>query len=75
MFDLLKQIGKPDIGPRYLRQILVARARVQGFLVFDFIDRYSEARSHILNLINDQKSYLSDKKTKRNYCPKKSVAV
>ena len=38
-----------------MRQILVARARVQGFLVFDFIDRYSEARSHILNLINDSK--------------------
>ena len=53
--SLADKIGKPDIGPRYLRQILVARARVQGFLVFDFIDRYSEARSHILNLINDSK--------------------
>lgn len=51
--SLADKIGKPDIGPRYFRQILVARARVQGFLVFDFIDCYPEARSHIRNLISD----------------------
>ncbi len=33
--SLADKIGKPDIGPRYLRQILGNRARVQGFLVFD----------------------------------------
>ena len=51
--SLADKIGKPDIGPRYLRQILVARARVQGFLVFDFIDRYPETKNYILNLINE----------------------
>jgi NADPH-dependent curcumin reductase CurA len=51
--SLADKIGKPDIGPRYLRQILVARARVQGFLVFDFVDRYPEARTHIRNLVSD----------------------
>ena len=51
--SLADKIGKPDIGRRYFRQILVARARVQGFLVVDFIDCYPEARSHIRNLISD----------------------
>lgn len=30
-------------GPRVHRQLLVARARMQGFLVFDYKDRYPEA--------------------------------
>ncbi len=30
-------------GPRVNRQLLVARARMQGFIVFDFEDRYEEA--------------------------------
>jgi len=49
---LSDKIDKPDFGPRYFRQILIARARIQGFLVFDFIDRYPEARDHISKLIN-----------------------
>ncbi|MEE3000310.1 MAG: NADP-dependent oxidoreductase [Pseudomonadota bacterium] len=52
VISLADKIGKPDIGPRYLRQILIARARIQGFLVFDFIDRYPEAREHLIKLIS-----------------------
>ena len=52
VISLADKIGKPDIGPRFLRQTLVARARIQGFLVFDFVDRYPEARKHIGNLIS-----------------------
>ena len=44
---LADKFGQPDIGPRSLRQILVARARVEGFLVFDFQDRYEAARQQI----------------------------
>ena len=51
--SLSEKIGKPDIGPRYLRQILVNRARIQGFLVFDYIDRYEEAREHIIDFVRD----------------------
>ena len=51
--SLSDKIGKPDIGPRYLRQILVNRARIQGFLVFDFVERYDEARQHILELVGE----------------------
>ncbi len=32
-------------GPRVHRQLLVARARMQGFLVFDYASRYDEARA------------------------------
>ncbi|HEX6980528.1 MAG TPA: zinc-binding dehydrogenase, partial [Alphaproteobacteria bacterium] len=39
---LARQFEQPDIGPRHLRQILVNRARVEGFLVFDYTDRYDE---------------------------------
>lgn len=34
---------QPSTGPRMWRHILVARARVQGFLVFDFAARYASA--------------------------------
>ncbi|ABV94716.1 hypothetical protein Dshi_2983 [Dinoroseobacter shibae DFL 12 = DSM 16493] len=32
-------------GPRVHRQLLVARARMQGFLIFDYRDRLAEARA------------------------------
>ena len=53
--SLADKIGKPDIGPRYLRQILVNRARIQGFLVFDFAQRYDEAREHIGGFVRSGK--------------------
>jgi len=53
--SLADKIGKPDIGPRYLRQILVNRAHVQGFLVFDYFERYGEARHHIAEMVRDGK--------------------
>jgi NADPH-dependent curcumin reductase CurA len=34
---------QPSLGPRMWRQILVARAKVQGFLVFDYAARYASA--------------------------------
>ena len=42
--SLARQFGKPDVGPRFLRQLLIARATMQGFLVSDYQDRYAEAR-------------------------------
>jgi len=39
--------GQPDIGARYLRNLLVARARMQGMLVFDWADRYETARAQL----------------------------
>lgn len=38
---------KPDMGERFLRKILVARARVEGFLIFDHLDKYDAARRQL----------------------------
>lgn len=45
--SLAARFGEPDVGPRYLRQLLIARATVQGFLVSDYQDRYEEARRRL----------------------------
>lgn len=34
-------------GPRIERQLLVKRARMQGFLLFDYVHRYGEARARL----------------------------
>lgn len=44
---LAGRLGQPDIGPRFLRQILVARATVQGFLLFDHAARYDIGRTRL----------------------------
>ena len=43
------------MGPRVQRQLLVKRARMQGFLVFDYNDRYGEAIAALTPLIKDDK--------------------
>ncbi len=45
--SLAGKLGQPDIGPRFLRQILIARARIQGFLVSDYQLRYPDARARL----------------------------
>jgi len=50
--SLSGKFEQPDLGERFLRQILVARATMTGFLVFDHLDRYDEARRHLANLAN-----------------------
>jgi NADPH-dependent curcumin reductase len=44
---LAGRFGQPDIGPRHLRQILVTRATLQGFLVLDHQDRFAWARARL----------------------------
>ena len=44
---LADRFDQPDIGPRFLRQIMIARATIQGFLVFDYADRYDLARARL----------------------------
>lgn len=45
--SLAGQFDAPDIGERFMRKILVARARMEGFLIFDHITRYPEARRQL----------------------------
>ena len=35
-------LEKPECGPRFLWHLIVKRAKVEGFLVFEFVDRYEE---------------------------------
>jgi NADPH-dependent curcumin reductase CurA len=44
---LADRFDQPDIGPRFLRQIMIARATVRGFLVLDYADRFEVARRRL----------------------------
>ena len=46
-------LDKPDLGPRTLRYMLTNRARMEGFLVFDWRDRYPEALRRLAGWIRD----------------------
>ena len=39
-------------GARVERHILVKRARMEGFLLFDFADRFAEARARLLEWVD-----------------------
>ncbi|MEO1458175.1 MAG: NADP-dependent oxidoreductase, partial [Pseudomonadota bacterium] len=41
------------VGPRVHRQLLVARARMQGFLVFDYRERLHEARTALAGWLRE----------------------
>jgi NADPH-dependent curcumin reductase CurA len=41
------RFDQPDIGPRFLRRILVTRARIEGFLLDDFEADYAQARAEL----------------------------
>ena len=50
--SLSATFGQPDIGLRLNRQLLVNRARMQGFLVTDFADHYDEANQALVKARN-----------------------
>ena len=43
------------VGPRVHRQLLVARARMQGFLIFDYKERMDEARGALAGWLREGK--------------------
>ena len=45
--SLAGKFGQPDIGPRFQRQTLIARATIRGFLVSDYQQYQTEARRRI----------------------------
>ena len=47
---LAGRFEQPDIGERHLRRLLVARARMEGFLVFDHIAQWDAARRELAAL-------------------------
>lgn len=46
---------EPPVGPRLLWHLIVKRARAEGFLVFDFQDRYAEAQQQMATWIQEGK--------------------
>ena len=48
-------LEEPDQGPRHLWHLIVKRLRVQGFLVFDFADRYVEALTQMAAWVSEGK--------------------
>jgi NADPH-dependent curcumin reductase CurA len=45
--SLAEQFDAPDMGERFLRKLLVARATMQGFLIFDHADKAPAARAQL----------------------------
>lgn len=48
-------LAKPETGPRWLPQLIVKQAKVEGFLVFQFADRYAEALRHLAQWLRERK--------------------
>ncbi len=43
----------PPTGPRVERHLLVKRARIQGFLIFDYLDRFDEGQAALSKWIRE----------------------
>lgn len=50
---LAGQAGKPDMGERFLGHLIVTRASIHGFLVFDWYHRRDEALGRLAALAKD----------------------
>jgi len=48
-------LEKPEMGPRMMPILLVRQARAQGFLVFQFADRYAEGRKRMAGWLREGK--------------------
>ena len=46
---------RPDMGPRWLSQLIVKQAKVEGFLVFQFADRYEEGLKQLATWLREKK--------------------
>ena len=48
-------LAKPEMGPRWLPQLIVKQAKVEGFLVFQFADRYAEGLRQMTHWLEEGK--------------------
>lgn len=48
-------LENPETGPRFLWHLITQRARIEGFLVFEFADRYAEALPQMAEWIKQGK--------------------
>jgi hypothetical protein len=60
----------PPMGPRLERHVLVKRARISGFLVFDYAHRYEEAVARLAQWVREGKlRYREDISEGIEHCP------
>jgi len=45
--------AKPEMGPRWLSQLIIRQAKVEGFLVGQFVDRYEAALNQLSNWLKE----------------------
>ena len=48
-------LAEPDLGPRNIRNLNIRKARMEGFLVFQFADRHEEGRQRIARWLKEGK--------------------
>ena len=48
-------LAEPELGPRNIRNLNIHKARMEGFLVFQFADRHEEGRQRIAQWIREGK--------------------
>ena len=53
-------LQKSYLGPSHLRSILISRARVEGFLIFDWAHRYSEGLSCLKKMISNNELFYNE---------------
>jgi NADPH-dependent curcumin reductase CurA len=58
-------LEKPEVGPRFLWQLIMRRARVEGFLVGDFSDKYDEGIKRMAEWIRAGKLKYSEEVVER----------
>lgn len=46
---------EPEVGPRWLGQLIVKQAKVEGFLVYQFSDRFDEALKQLATWLREKK--------------------
>jgi NADPH:quinone reductase len=51
----LSNSEEPDVGPRWLSQLVLRQAKVEGFLVGQFSDRYEEAYRQLSTWLRDRR--------------------
>jgi NADPH-dependent curcumin reductase CurA len=46
---------QPEMGPRWMGQLIIKQAKVEGFLVFQFADRYEEGLKQLSTWVREKK--------------------
>jgi NADPH:quinone reductase len=69
-------LDKPELGPRLLWQLIRTRGRVEGFLVFDYAERYKEGLGELARWIKEGKiKYREDVTSGIENAPRKLIGL